>query len=195
MRCPYCRTRLTETAEECPACRLTLDRASKLLGPVPRLEHGVADMAGVLARGEAAKLHKAINRLGGSFPQLKFHVLLHLFPEEHPFELHVFWLFNRGNYSSEAHKGGNNHSLLLAIDPARGRSALMTGYGLEPFLGDEALDHLLELAEPAWIAGHWAQGIHEVIRGLDRLLASAAREAAAGFGLPSPANPRRPGEF
>jgi len=71
----------------------------------------------------------------------------------------------------------------------------MTGYGLEPFLGDEALDHLLELAEPAWIAGHWAQGIHEVIRGLDRLLASAAREAAAGFGLPSPANPRRPGEF
>ena len=195
MRCPYCRSALAETAAECPSCRLTLERAGKLLGPVPRLEQGVADLAGVLPRGDAARIAKEISRLRWAFPQTEVHVLLHLFPREHPFELHVFWLFNCGRFSSEDQKGGENHAILLALDPEQGRSALMVGYGLEPFLGDEAMDHLLELAEPAWIAGDWTRGILEVLGGLARLLESAAVETASGFGLSALANPKRPGEF
>lgn len=195
MRCPYCRTRLTELALECPACRLTLDRATALLGPVPRLGQGVADLAGVLPKADAAKISKAIGRLMWTFPQVSLHVLLHVFPEEHPFDLHVFWLFNCGGFSSEAQKAGENRSILLALDPALGRSALTVGYGLEPFLGDEALDHLLELAEPAWLNGEWTRGILEVIAGLDRLLESAALEVAAGFGLSALATTRPTGEF
>ena len=181
---------------ECPACRLTLDRATALLGPIPRLEQGVADLAGVLAKGDAAKISKAISRLMWTFPQVNLHVLLHVFPEDHPFDLHVFWLFNCGGFSMESQKAGENRTILLALDPAKGRSALTVGYGLEPFLGDEALDHLLELAEPAWIAGRWAPGILEVIAGLDRLLESAALEVAAGFGLSALAtSPKHKGEF
>lgn len=195
MRCPYCRTRLTELALECPACRLTLDRATALLGPVPRLGQGVADLAGVLPKGDAAKISKAIGRLMWTFPQVSLHVLLHVFPEDHPFDLHVFWLFNCGGFSTEAQKAGENRSILLALDPALGRSALTVGYGLEPFLGDEALDHLLELAEPAWRNGEWTRGILEVIAGLDRLLESAALEVAAGFGLSALATTRPTGEF
>ena len=196
MRCPYCRTRLTELAVECPACRLTLDRATALLGPVPRLAQGIADLAGVLPGGDATKIAKAISRLMWTFPQITLHVLLHEFPEDHPFDLHVFWLFNCGGYSNESQKAGENRTLLLALDPAKGRSALTVGYGLEPFLGGEALDHLLELAEPAWTAGQWTRGILEVIAGLDRLLESAALEVAAGFGLSAlAASPKRKGEF
>lgn len=195
MRCPYCRTRLAELALECPACRLTLDRATALLGPVPRLGQGVADLAGVLPKADAAKISKAIGRLMWTFPQVSLHVLLHVFPEDHPFDLHVFWLFNCGGFSSEAQKAGENRSILLALDPALGRSALTVGYGLEPFLGDEALDHLLELAEPAWLNGEWTRGILEVIAGLDRLLESAALEVAAGFGLSALATTRPTGEF
>jgi hypothetical protein len=195
MRCPYCRTRLTELAAECPSCRLTLGRAKSLLGPVPRLGQGVADPAGALPAGDAARIGKAIGRLSWTFPQVSLHVLLHAFPAEHPFDLHVFWLFNCGGFSAESHKGGENRTILLALDPAGGRSALMVGYGLEPFLGDEALDHLLELAEPAWIAGDWTRGILEVIAGLDRLLESAALEVAAGFGLSALASAKRRDDF
>ncbi|PAW75921.1 MAG: hypothetical protein B9S38_00090 [Verrucomicrobiia bacterium Tous-C4TDCM] len=196
MRCPYCRTRLTELAVECPACRLTLDRATALLGPVPRLGLGVADLAGVLPNGDAEKIAKAVSRLMWTFPQISLHVLLHVFPEDHPFDLHVFWLFNCGGFSNESQKAGENRTILLALDPAKGRSALTVGYGLEPFLGDEALDHLLELAEPAWLAGEWTRGILEVIAGLDRLLESAALEVATGFGLSALATaPKRRGEF
>jgi TPM domain len=195
MRCPFCRTRLTENALECPACRLTLDRATALLGPVPRLEQGVADLAGVLPKGDAAKISKAIDRMKWTFPQVSLHVLLHIFPEEHPFDLHVFWLFNCGGFSMESQKAGENRSILLALDPGLGRSALTVGYGLEPFLGDEALDHLLELAEPAWRNGDWTRGILEVISGLDRLLEGAALEVATGFGLSALATREKTGDF
>jgi hypothetical protein len=195
MRCPFCRTRLTENALECPACRLTLDRATALLGPVPRLEQGVADLAGALPKGDAAKISKAIDRMKWTFPQVSLHVLLHIFPEEHPFDLHVFWLFNCGGFSMESQKAGENRSILLALDPGLGRSALTVGYGLEPFLGDEALDHLLELAEPAWRNGDWTRGILEVISGLDRLLEGAALEVATGFGLSALATREKTGDF
>ncbi len=196
MRCPYCRTRLTELVVECPACRLTLDRASALLGPVPRLGLGVADLAGVLQSADSTKIAKATSRLMWTFPQIRLHLLLHNFPEDQPFDLHVFWLFNCGGFSNESQRAGENRTILLALDPAKGRSALTVGYGLEPFLGDEALDHLLELAEPAWIAGEWTHGILEVIAGLDRLLESAALEVATGFGLSAlHTDPKRKGDF
>ena len=195
MSCPYCRTRLTETAVECPKCVLTLDRASALLGAVPRLGRGVCDTTGVLTRPEVQKLAKAATRLCWRFPQITFDILLHGFPLDHPFDLHVFWIFNSGSFSSESAKGGENRGILLALDPGQGKSALMVGYGLEPFLGDEAMEHLLELSEPAWKAGAWAAGIHEVIAGLDRLLESAATEAAAAFGLQARASTGRGSDF
>lgn len=195
MRCPYCRTRLTESSPECPACRLTLNRANALLGPVPRLTDGVSDLAGLLPRGDAAKVAKAIGRLSWTFPQVTVQVLLHEFPAQHPFELNVFWIFNCGGLSLETNKGGENHTILLVVDPGQERSALMVGYGLEPFLGEEALDHLLELSEPAWMAGEWTRGILEVIAGLDRLLEGAALEVANGFGLSALATQPRRGDF
>ena len=108
MRCPYCRTRLEEMSPECPSCRLTFDRASALLGPMPRIGTGVSDLAGALPKGDAKKITKAISRLTWTFPQVSVNVLLHLFPTEHPFKLHVFWIFNGGGLSPESQKGGEN---------------------------------------------------------------------------------------
>ena len=195
MSCPYCRTRLTETAVECLHCHLTLDRAKILLGAVPRLGQGICDTCHVLSRKEMQKLAKACGKLSWNFPQVTLHVLLHEFPQEHPFSLHVFWLFNCGGFSSEHSKGSDNHGILLALDPVQGKSGLTVGYGLEPFLGDEALEHLLELSEPAWKAGEWARGISDVIAGLDRLLESAALEVSSGFGLKAVAMKSRGGDF
>ncbi|WP_193213198.1 TPM domain-containing protein [Luteolibacter marinus] len=195
MHCPYCRTRLTETSPECPSCKLTLERANALLGPVPRLTEGVSDTAGVLSKNDITRIRKAIRRLMWTFPQVQLHVMIHAFPAEHPFELHVFWVFNGGGISIESSRGGENRTILLAIDPRRGSTALMVGYGLEPFLGEAALDHLLELSEPAWQATQWTRGILEVIGGLDRLLEGAALEVADAFRLSALASPQRRGEF
>jgi hypothetical protein len=183
MRCPYCRTTLVEHSAECPSCRLTLDRAASLLGPVPRITPVVGDLAGIVGQSGRKKIKKAIAQLEWSFPQVHFHLLAHAFSPEHPFDLNVFWFFNCGALSGEHEKAGKNHTILLALDPLQKKAAIMIGYGLEPFLSAEAIDHILELAGPAWVKREWVRGILEVIEGLGRLLESSSVSVATGFGL------------
>jgi uncharacterized membrane protein YgcG len=145
-----------------------------LLGAVPRLSPLVADTTRLLRTADQAKLKKRILEIQNRFPQLALQVVMHQFPEDHPFSLHVFWLFNAASFAGDGNRGKDNHALLLAIDPARGESAIIPGYGLEPFLAHEALDHLLELAGPAWETGRWADGILRVLDGLNQWLETIA---------------------
>lgn len=174
MRCPYCQTPVHASAPECPACRLTYPRTCALVGALPRLCPVVADTTSLLSASEQAKLKRRIHGIQRRFPQLVLQVVMHNLPLEHPFSMHVFWLFNAGAFAGDMNRGKDNHGLLIIVDPNRGESAIMPGYGLEPFLTHEALDHLLELAGPAWENGRWADGIHRVLDGLDPLLETIA---------------------
>lgn len=187
MRCPYCQTPQQAAASECPACRLTFPRTSALVGAVPRLAPMVADTTRSLNPTAQHKLKQQISRIQRRFPQLVLQVVMHEFPIEHPFSMHVFWLFNAANFAGDSRRGKDNHALLLALDPVRGEAAIMPGYGLEPFLQREALDHLLELAGPAWENRNWADGLSRVLDGFDKLLESIA--------LPEETASRRKGEF
>ena len=187
MQCPFCQTPLKADAAECPDCRLTFPRTSALVGAMPRIAPVVADTTRQLPAGDQAKLKKHIGRMQRRFPQLVLQVVMHSFPAEHPFAMHVFWMFNAGNFAGDSQRGKDNHALLVALDPARGEAAIMPGYGLEALLKKEALDHLLELAGPAWEDGRWADGIFRVLDGLDQLLESVA--------IPEAANGKTGGEF
>ncbi len=194
MRCPYCRSPLRETSPECPACRLSFSRVKALLGPVPRLTPGISDNTRLIGPLGARRIRAALDRLRRRYPQINPHVVLREFPGPHPFELQVFWLFNAGGLSAEDQKGSANRAVLLAIDPPNGRAAIMVGYGLEPFLGDEALDRLIEIAGPSWRAGKFSDGILTVLRGLDHLLAGVidALPETAGLRSPPPVREQHP---
>jgi uncharacterized membrane protein YgcG len=174
MLCPFCQTPHRAAAPECPACRLTYPRTSALVGAVPRLTPAVADTTRALSQSEQQRLKKQISHIQQRFPQLVLQIVMHEFPVEHPFSMHVFWLFNAANFAGDSRRGKDNHALLLALDPVRKEAAIMPGYGLEPFLHSEALDHLLELAGPAWEKNHWADGLLQVLDGFDKLLESVA---------------------
>ena len=145
-----------------------------MVGALPRLTPMVADTTGLLPMTDDAKLKKRIIRIQRRFPQLVLQVVIHAFPAEHPFAMHVFWMFNAGNFAGDIRRGKDNHALLVALDPVRGEAAIIPGYGLENFLKTETLDHLLELAAPAWQSARWADGILGVLDGLDLLLESSA---------------------
>ena len=174
MQCPFCQTPLEAAAYECPACRLTFPRTSAMVGALPRLTPMVADTTGLLPLSDDAKLKKRIIRIQRRFPQLVLQVVIHAFPTEHPFAMHVFWMFNAGNFAGDIRRGKDNHALLVALDPVRGEAAIIPGYGLENFLKTETLDHLLELAAPAWQSTRWADGLLGMLDGLDLLLESIA---------------------
>jgi len=187
MQCPFCQTLQQADASECPACRLTFPRTSALVGALPRLAPVVADTTRSLGAAAEAKLKLRIAEIQRRFPQLVLQVVMHVFPEEHPFSMHAFWLFNAGNFAGDISRGKDNHALLVVLDPARGEAAIVPGYGLESFLRTEALDHLLVLAGPAWENSRWADGLLGVLDGLDRLLESIA--------IPEDPAAREKGEF
>jgi hypothetical protein len=195
MRCPFCRTALAETTQECPACRLTLARATSVLGQMPRLILELDDPERRLHNGSAKRVKAAIHRLHKRFPQITMQVTLRGFPAEHPFDLHIFWLFNEVMISGEGSKGGDNRSILLAVDPTRAEASLMVGYGLEPFLGQNAMDHLLTLAGPMLQRREWMEGILTILEGLERLLESASTETTRAFGLTTPVHDNAPGVY
>jgi hypothetical protein len=174
MHCPFCQTSLKADTAECPACRLTYPRTSTLVGALPRLAPVLADPLQQLAPADAVKIKKRIGEIERQLPQLVLQVMLHRFPAEHPFGMHVFWMFNAANLAGDSRRGKDNQALLVALDTARCESAILPGYGLEPFLQRESLDHLLELASPAWEAGNWSAGLLRVLDGLEQLLLSIA---------------------
>lgn len=183
MRCPYCRTALDEQALECHSCQLNVNRASRLLGSLPRIMPGVEDAAALLLPREMRKLNERVRALQRRFPQVHMHVVVRNFSPDQPIELYAFWIFNGGHLAQEAHKGGENRDVLLMIDPVHHRMALMVGYGLEPFLRQQALDHLLATAAPLMREQRWLMGFLRLLDGLDLLLESAAIDAAEALGV------------
>lgn len=119
-------------------------------------------------------MKQKILRIQRRFPQLVLQVVMHEFAPQHSFSMHVFWLFNAGNFAGDSQRGKDNHALLLALDPTRGEAAIMPGYGLESFLTQEALDYLLEIASQDWENAKWADGILRVLDGVDQLLESVS---------------------
>lgn len=174
MHCPYCRTPLVERSPECPGCRLDLDRAAALLGPLPPIAAGVSDADGLFRKGARRRLLKRIDTFERRFPQVRFQLLCRRLPAEHPFELYVFWLFNLGNFAAETEKDGDNRGILLALDPEAGRSALMPGYGLEPFLAVSTLDDILATGDAAFRQKRWTEGVLTILNALDGTLARAS---------------------
>ena len=145
-----------------------------LLGSAPRLAGTLSDSANLIPASDHGRLRKRIADIQERFPQLVLEVVTFRFPAEHPFSTHVFWLFNAVDFAGSMHRGKDNHAIMLVLDPGRLEAAIIPGYGLEPFLTDEALGHLLDLAAPAWEENRWADGVLRVLDGLDTWLETIA---------------------
>ena len=183
MRCPYCATDLDEHSPECPACRLDLGRAARLLGPVPRIEPGVCDSTGALTPGERKRLKRRTAAITGRFPQVRVQLVFRHFTDGQPIGLHAFWMFNLGAFSTETEKLGGNRNLLLLVDPIAAEASIIPGYGLEPFLTDEELDDLLGMAADEWAGKQWCGGALTLLDGLEALLERASLRTAEALGL------------
>lgn len=184
IECPYCRTALTEDTPVCPGCKLELRTAKRVLGPAPRLNpQGVTDFSGCLSANEEKRIVKAVAAFQERFPQSRLAIVLKSFASEFPLGAQLFWLFNTAGLASEDSKGGKNRDLLVGIDTNKNSAGLTIGYGLEPFLGQDALDHLMQLAVPKLEQGEHALGVLEIITGLSLLMEGVCRELRDMLGL------------
>jgi len=197
IQCPYCRTPLTETTPACPKCSLDLDRASAVMGPVPRLSAlGITDFTETLKPRDEKRLHRTIREFHLRFPQSRVAVVFSRFDSKFPLAAHLFWLFNTAPVSGESCKRGDNRDLLIGIDPDRRLAGLTVGYGLEPFLDQDALDRALELARPHLEKDDFPAAVLTILNALSRLMEEVCRELGDLLGLEQNfVLVQQPGEF
>lgn len=184
IQCPYCNTPLTETTPQCPGCKLDIERANAVMGPIPLLsDSGLTDLVRILTPADDKAIHRTIQSFQRRFPQCRLHVLINKFADTFPPASHLFWLFNSAGLSRTESRRGNNRDILLGVDPGQQWAGLIIGYGLEPFLGQEALDHILERASPRLQSGETGLAIIEIITQLGDLMEGVCRDLPATLGL------------
>lgn len=183
LSCPYCTKPLAEDSPTCPACSLSLDAATSLLGPIPLLNRGLTDTTDTLKKRERRAIQSAITRFERRHPGTYLNVVLRPFPTEFNLSTQLFWLFNTAGLSTIESKLEKNHDILIGVDPSFGRMALMVGYGLEPFVSKESVIELLESGKSALEQGQYGEALQKVIRGLHPLLKQAATQAFETLGI------------
>ena len=184
IQCPYCNTPLTETSQHCPGCNLDIERANAVMGPVPLLSgSGLTDLTRTLTPADEKGIQRTLQSFQRRFPQCHLHVLVNKFADTFPPASHLFWLFNSAGLSRTESRRGSNRDILIGVDPVQHWAGFIIGYGLEPFLGQEALDHILERATPRLEAGQLGDAATEIITQLGELMEGVCRELPATLGL------------
>lgn len=154
------------------------------MGPPPRLSHrGVTDFAKCISASDERRLARTVRHFERRFPQSRLAIVFNCFSDEFPLGAHLFWLFNTAGIATHDRKWGRNRDVLIGIDVERGLAGITVGYGLEPFLGQKALDHVMHLAVPKLEESEFAAGALEIVRGLSRLMEGVCRDLRDVLGL------------
>ncbi len=170
MLCPFCQTPSKEDASECPQCGFSIPKLDAIFGKVPQLTGRVTDGEAVLSKDDRKRLAGSMERFHNRFPQIGFHLWLGSVEPQVPLHLWMFWLFNRGALPLRSSKVAVNREIMLGIDIRNRRSVLVTGYGLEPFVGNRHLAEILDKAGPEMSGGHWRKATQTVIESLSDML-------------------------
>ena len=140
------------------------------MGPVPGLTPGLNDTLCVLNKKSRHQITKALSRLNHRFPQVSMHIITRDFNPKYSISTHLFWLFNQDIFSASNHPGGKNHSILLGLDTSQQQAGIIVGYGLEPFLAQKSLDHVLEKAQASLSQSAYGEAVLTIIDQIYKLM-------------------------
>jgi uncharacterized membrane protein YgcG len=183
MRCPHCQAPLQEQSPCCPQCHFDLEEAGRRFGLSPQLFAPLSDLAGALTRRQHRSVGAALSAFSHRFPQSVLHVILVKLGKEQNLRDIAFWLFNRGNLCAAMESAGSCHDALLLLDVQNHRVACVIGYGLEPFLSDEAVTGIARAALPGLQDGQCVEAIHAAQAAAEKAFAAACEAVPRSFGL------------
>lgn len=154
------------------------------MGPIPLLsDTGLTDLTFTLVPADNKAISRSLKAFQRRFPQCHLHIVVNRFVDTFPPSCLLFWLFNSAGLSGVECRRGHNRDVLIGIDPAACWTGLIIGYGLEPFLGQEALDQILDHSVPRLEAGHTGAAIIGMISRLGELMEGVCRDIPATLGL------------
>jgi uncharacterized membrane protein YgcG len=176
MKCPSCNTTFGTPAAQCPQCRLTLRRLDIKFGALPRRSRYFTDRTGRLHLSAIREMRGMLRLFMRKFPQCHLSVLIVDRVINGTIGEYVFWLANRGRYSSLESVGAENFDLLLGIDAEAGAAALVVGYGLENYLSEQDLRDALTEAGGPFQAGDFPGGIRHCVEFMTNRMRDIAKD-------------------
>ena len=183
MHCPACRQTLHESVPACPHCGFDLAATVRVLGAAPQLEFPLTDFTGALDPAIKHNVTEALRAMTRKFPQLRFAAVVSHVDTRIPLAAHAFWLFNLGGLSAQQEAGNTCRLVLLEFDVTNARAACMIGYGLEPFIPQDALDRIAAAALPDLQRQDVAAAIIAALQCARKEFATVAETIPRGFGL------------
>lgn len=180
MKCPSCAQLLDAPAPRCPHCKLSVHKLDARFGLVPAHSRLLSDRSATLTLPEMKDLRAQLRLFNKKFPQSLLSVFVTELPREVKASDYAFWMANRARFTSADKVRAENFNLLLVIDVANGAAALTTGYGLEKYVPESALQAALDEFLGAYQERGLAAGIRACVESLVRQLrelALAAKES------------------
>jgi uncharacterized membrane protein YgcG len=174
MKCPSCTATLTAPLPECPFCGLTVDSLDVRFGALPRQMQFFTDRSSSLPLNGMNEIRALLGIYARRFPQSRLSVFVLPEVKNGTIAEYIFWLGNRGRFNPDDPFGGDNFDLLLGIDLKGRQAALLAGYGLEQYLGDEDLTEILAQSAPRFAANDFIGGLRDCIE----LLMTRLRDVA-----------------
>ena len=162
---------------------MDLEKLARAMGPTPVILTGISDECNLFSKSETKKLTKVISDYQESFPQCRLHVITRTFDQKADLPPIIFWIFNRAGLSEGISKQGKNRDVAILIEPSRKQAAMIVGYGLEPILPQQALDQIIDRAQPYLTGGEYLAGMEIAIEGLSELLKSVSQQLPYSVGL------------
>ena len=182
MRCPACRQLLHESVPACSHCGFDLAATIRVLGAAPQLEYPLTDFTGALDPSKIKSVTASLLAMTQTFPQLRFAAVICPVDARIPLAAHAFWLFNVGGLNSSHESGSNCRLVLLELDVTNSRAACMIGYGLEPFLPQDALDRIADAALPGLQKGDLPSAILASLKMAQMEFAAVSQSIAQASG-------------
>jgi hypothetical protein len=176
--CPACQTQL-DTADRCPNCGFTGgDTMQMFTGPIPEFRT-VNDQADLLDTTALKQVERARIRLARRFPQFRFRICTVNLPAETNLRLYGFWILNVHPIQPDESESDRLWTVLLLINAAANKAAVVPGYAAEPWLGNDQWDKALSRMVPAWKLGDYGRAIADFLGTARGLLEISWRHAAS----------------
>lgn len=179
--CPGCHRALPGPVDQCPHCGYNAWNCVGRFRYDPPPLNRYIDIDNRLPNEDRAKLDHLIDSLESEMPQLRIHIcIVKLLPGTNVAEC-GFWMLNASVPRDDEELSHRPWGVLLLFDLQSASASATIGYGLDPFIDDDALRAALQGGQKNYSAGDFGAGLICTLAVLRGALREAHRRAVAAI--------------
>ncbi len=148
----------------CPSCNFTGGDTMAMFSDSPPPLLPILDAMGLWTESDLKKIEAERNSLRRRFPQFQWRICTVRLPPDAQLPLFGFWLLNACPLHEKETYEERAWTVLLLIDLASGRAAVIPGYAAETCLADDDWQKSLIAMASRWESGNTADAVVEFFK-------------------------------